>query len=72
MGPSLLGNARSDEWSKNQTKPPREFNTGMDKRAKQNSKDKNQHILLFDTKRDKWDRELLWQGKKEGDKMVKK
>lgn len=53
-------------------KPTREFNTGMDKRAKQNSKDKKMQILQLDTRLEKWDIELMWQGKEEGGKNGKK
>lgn len=53
-------------------KPTGEFNTGMDKRAKHNSKNKKMQILQFDTRLEKWDTELLWQGKEEGGKKWKK
>lgn len=53
-------------------KPTREFNTGIDKKARQNSEDKKMQILHFDTGQGKWDTDLLQKGKEEGKKGEKK
>lgn len=52
-------------------KATREFDTGMDKRVKQNSKERKKQILQFDTRLEKQGTELLCQWK-EGGKNGKK